>query len=292
MIAALFLLACARGPGPQVATGEGVACAVFRRGELGCFGEDLALQDTPRGKYRQVSVGEATACALSDGGNIRCWGESFDITTAVPSGFFLAIALGKDHVCALEGDGTVLCWGNDSWGETEAPPLSYLAVAAGGDTSCAILQNQSLTCWGGTDQNLTTPPEGRFSTLAMSSSQGCAIDNEGALQCWPTPATAYSGLITEEIAEVSVGPGAVCTRTAEGRASCATASGPSAELVPPTQTFTSVAAGDGFACGFVDGKDLVCWGDDDAFAGQTKPYEPRDKDGGPDWQDTGDLGEN
>jgi len=215
----------------------------------------------------------SNTCAVA-GGTLYCWGLLADGSTAtipmrVPdsaAGIFRAVSGGAGARCATETAGTVVCWGSNDRGELAqgdrvsrttptrvALPGSTHAVAGRFDSFCTRLDDGRLECWGQNDEGQMgqSDPEGSSDALEpvrvematdwtdVDTGQGhtCGIRGSGALYCW--------GRNTD--GELGQGTGAsIQIRTPT--------------LVPGTQDWTSVVAGQNHTCGLRSPGRLYCFG--------------------------------
>lgn len=168
-----------------VATGSAHTCAVDRRGDVHCFGDNAAGQcvrdkrkriDTPvkvggLHQVKAVALGERHSCALQSNGSVSCWGDlpgrgdSSPTTVAGLSGI-VELTAGARHTCARAASGRAWCWGENlrgqigdgtGAGQLDEPVLSprpvarltdAVALAGGGTFGCAVRRDGKVSCWG------------------------------------------------------------------------------------------------------------------------------------------------
>ncbi|HEY0841152.1 MAG TPA: hypothetical protein VGD74_13270, partial [Vulgatibacter sp.] len=170
---------------------------------------------------------------------------------------YSALAMGWSTTCGLQTDGTAACWGGN------LPPLipaneSFSKLAIGGDHACGLRASDGkMLCFGGNDDGQAPPgPSAEpYLDVAAGYSHTCYIDGAGGLWCigrfgrgpiWsPGPYVA-----------VAAGSDQTCAALAAGGIDCWNQSG-----TRPTGTFSSVTAGDRFACALRDDGKRLCWGD-------------------------------
>jgi hypothetical protein len=131
----------------DLAGNGGAFCALFRSGQVRCWGSDSAMTGTSSASTEvgppitglndavDLSVGNRAACAVRANGGVVCWGSALpgggSSSTAVPiSGIANAKQVSVDiTACARISDGTVFCWGDDSRGQFGTGAVSQTASA-------------------------------------------------------------------------------------------------------------------------------------------------------------------
>lgn len=264
-------------------------CGVDNTRTVSCWGGIVdVVYPIPGVQFSDVVVGDRHRCALATSGTVYCWGDSqlsglsdadtsihncssdpinpyYCVSNPTPiasSERFTAIAAGSYHTCALATGGQVFCWGAGSSGQLgRGPDVDFSQLPA------AIESTQ------------------RFRKLAAALERSCGINTSNELMCW---GTGYAGSFGDGEASTShfepvmiampggvavkaigLGSGASCSLGASGLAYCwgggaagiGTGTGNSTPLpVLGRLEYTSIAAGEDFACGIAsDG--AWCWGD-------------------------------
>jgi alpha-tubulin suppressor-like RCC1 family protein len=239
----------------------------------------------------RVSVGATAACAITSQQDVKCWGQgaagqlgenyltgSADpvLIAGLPPEAAETIAVGLDSVCAGTND-AVWCWGDAEQGElgngtsglagtsagqsnspVKVKELSGnpISLCIGDDTPCAVTADGGVECWGFTGENARVPVavmndlEGMTGAVAVSVGSGLPFDEfacgiitttdvlHSTVQCWGSNLQEQLGNNSTEILS----------------------SVPVTTLSPQLQAAaSSVAAGQGFACGVGEGI-AQCWG--------------------------------
>ncbi|MEL6759699.1 MAG: hypothetical protein AAFP04_04780 [Myxococcota bacterium] len=166
----------------QVRTGAAHVCALLRKGEVHCWGDNTGCQ-LGRGRWDRsdpsevIELNDVTSiiarnnysCAQDRSGQNWCWGDAPSVLDNSPfawswSGHFnnrprrvarlpeSADERPASHHCELEG-GRVRCTGANDFGQIggspEVPlPRRATQVAVGMHHSCALLDNGRVWCWG------------------------------------------------------------------------------------------------------------------------------------------------
>lgn len=221
--------------------------------DLDCDG----IADVFAGPWVSVSVGRGYACGLREDGGASCWGDRPRGMGPAPDLVFDSLHLGDAHGCGVGEDG-VVCWGDDSLAQAEAPD-DLVAVDAGVLRSCGIDAGGKGLCWGlGSGEVPGEPVAIRVAdTPSLLAVWTCTLDRVGALRCWTQDG---AGTLTVDDpgpwSLFDVDAGAACALDAEGRPTCWGLE------APDVDGLTSVAVGDGYACGTgVAG--VRCWGEVD-----------------------------
>jgi len=200
--------------------------------------------------YGQISV---VACKWAESGH------SVPVLTQMTSG--------ASHSCAILDDGSVSCWGDNSNGqlgdgsrspslepEKSSMPLGRRAVeiSAGSYHTCTMFDDGSVRCWGsnefgqlgdGTTVERTAPVQVDLgqgkSALGISSggSHTCAVLNDRSVKCWGQNSNGQlgDGTTTDRSAPVNAGM--------DG------------------EDVLSVSAGSYHTCAIMEGRSVMCWGD-------------------------------
>ncbi len=139
----------------QLAAGQGHTCALFRAGNVRCWGlgqfgqlgygntEPIGDDEHPTvagdvdvgGKVAHLSAGSAFTCAVLRDSGVRCWGRGregqlgYGNTSDVGDnetpasvgnidlgGAAVQVSAGSEHACAVLEDGRLRCWGNGANG--------------------------------------------------------------------------------------------------------------------------------------------------------------------------------
>jgi alpha-tubulin suppressor-like RCC1 family protein len=248
-------------------------CAIRQRGEVWCWGLDVA---DPRRQDGSPPVRVA------------------GVTGAVE------LAAGDNHVCARRRDGRVWCWGSNRAGELGhdqqgdfGPRLlerveGAQALAAGRMRSCALDSRGNVTCWGialpgaeGSDDSSrpqTIAGLAGASALAIGAGHVCALRRDGSVWCWQDRGRgrAKGGRVPglADVVAIVAGEAHTCALRRNGSVVCwgyngkgqlgngtvvnARAGTPVAGL----GKVTALSAGMGHTCAVAQGK-LACFGDNE-----------------------------
>jgi alpha-tubulin suppressor-like RCC1 family protein len=222
----------------QVSAGNSLACAILRRGQVACWGDDL-----------DGELGIGTLKGLETCGQFPCSPTPVTVKEATGA---TEVSAASGFACALLVSKSVACWGHDVLGElgdgnqpsietcsvkslpwsvpcSTSPTLvsglnSPIQVTAGGDHACALLSNQHIECWGLNDHGQLG--DGTSSGPSRCSYNGrdlLLLDNvsrgysKGTYACSRTPVRVRG--ISNAI-EVSAGSDFTCAVLATGGAEC------------------------------------------------------------------------
>jgi alpha-tubulin suppressor-like RCC1 family protein len=237
-------------------------------------------------KFRSIAAGSGTTCAVTIAGVGKCWGDLLGpiqrtggreislapatvlIQPAGDSTWDSFARPGVTSACGIAGQRAV-CWGENIRGQLglapqatdPQPPMAVggdfaaTAVVTGSYFGCALDTAGLALCWGGTDG---VGPDGMCSAATI-------------VACSEKPSP-VGGAYT--FTSVSSGPGHLCgvlsdrpeTRCWGGDVDYAVGVGspPYAVSLPYVVTgfhpFTSVSAGEQFACGLTTDRNVWCWG--------------------------------
>lgn len=238
----------------------------------------------PPGSFRAVSGGYYFTCGLSPTGGAFCWGEGAfgklgtgsDAPRAVPTAVeglaeveVTGMDAGDNHACAVTAVGDVWCWGDNTVGQlgdgsntSSSVPVKavrpagvvFVDVGTGALHTCARTEAGGVYCWG--DNSLGQVGNG---------------DASGASSSIPVE---VAGLAGTAFAELAVGGGHSCARTAAGATWCwgynelgSAGTGtfdPIVAVPTPVQggvAFASLGLGYMHSCGVTTGGTVHCWGD-------------------------------
>jgi alpha-tubulin suppressor-like RCC1 family protein len=215
-----------------LSTGDESSCAVASNGALVCWGAMAnSLAPIPIAGLTSgvtgVSVsnlGSRSACAITAAADVVCWGDiagggsGVDPTThaAAPVqvadlSHVTAISVADYTACAIIAGGGVVCWGANDKGalgdnsttesivpvQVQGLTSGVTAVSVGEASACAITAGGGVKCWG----------FGAFGQLGNGSREDSMV---------PVQVTG----LTNGIRDVSVGSGAACAVTNDGRVMC------------------------------------------------------------------------
>ena len=240
--------------------------------------------------FTSISAGALHTCGIASG-NTWCWGER-DLGTAAYQTFaapqtvagssgIITISAGHSLTCGTRGDGRALCWGVNMAGEvgtgtlgpswTPTPvntPQSLASISVssvrnwGPSHACALTADGVAYCWGdnylGQLGNGTTTASrvpvavagGHvFDAISVGGQFTCAIARGGDAYCW---GMAGDGQLGDDPRNAGN-----CAAPGSGASlGCSTIP----RRVSGGTRFTTVAAGNGFACALdTDGR-AYCWG--------------------------------
>ncbi|MBI2379068.1 MAG: hypothetical protein HYV07_34050 [Deltaproteobacteria bacterium] len=230
----------------------------------------------------QISAGELSACAVYREGELRCWGSNryhklgLDLaddylTVAAPAPVELAgakrVSIGSEHACAIAGaNDSVWCWGENqdgqlatgSMGKRQKPEearglTGVVELESGALHSCARFADGSVSCWG----------------YNSSGQVGGDVDQ---LRWWvPEPVASVA-----DVVELAVGAAHTCVLTRRGTVECFGANavgqlgdgGRSARFTPAPvlglDDAEAISAGANHTCALRGGGKVSCWGLDAA----------------------------
>lgn len=159
---------------------------------------------------------------------------------------FIDVAAGFAHACALAESGEVYCWGAKSYHESCSCEDDYLAepvkmalptgvrfvqlAGSHGVTTCGLTANGEAYCWvPGMYEPTRYDRKPGFGVIAVGLYHACGISTKGTIDCWkPLPETEPYGHRNgprRKYSAIGMSVDAICAITA-------------------------------------DGKDLLCWGDE------------------------------
>lgn len=274
-----------------LATGQNHSCGITTGGIAQCWGDnDLdqlgdgsgADQNEPVAvntsvRFFAIAAGENHTCGISRNGATYCWGDNSEgqmgnnsqIGSPVPlrvagNQTFVQVSAGSEYTCGLDVGGMVWCWGSNGVGELGdgtgvkklvptrvVSPKRFVMVDAGTNHACALSTIGEAFCWGNNEHGGT----GNFGDEA---------------QLIPVPAAAGHTFVG-----INAGFQHSCAVTEEQTAFCwglnnsgqlgtgATVGGVLARQVVDTTFFlpwVSVAGGEGYSCGLINGGEAYCWG--------------------------------
>lgn len=152
-------------------------CAIGDKGEALCwYSSDLdALLPAPVDEFIDVATGDGVTCALTAFGKVRCWnyeGLERDYHFVREAARYHVVQLASSHtsvhdeVCALTDQGRAICGDFGSPDNRNLPPGEALVELAVGDRhACGIRPDDTVLCWRcSADETecslITTPPAG------------------------------------------------------------------------------------------------------------------------------------
>jgi alpha-tubulin suppressor-like RCC1 family protein len=269
-------------PWLQVSVGSSYACAVSTTGAVKCWGNNstgqLGIRRDPSNKasftrtasntvWTTLAHGLNHTCGIAPDSTLWCWGQN-----------------DKGQL----GDGTLL--DNDVGGQV-GTDIDWKDVMAGDKFTCGLKMDQSLWCWGtlGGLAAATTPtlvatdkPVRALTTSSSSAPYACVISDDASLYCWGKGANYVLGNNSASDAamptatvgafsflSVARGTKFACGIRADDHSLfCWGGTGSWLHDIKVPSLFdstvwTSVSAGDRFACGTKSDLSLWCWGNDD-----------------------------
>jgi alpha-tubulin suppressor-like RCC1 family protein len=145
---------------------------------------------------------------LADAGDLTA-DQASSITLAFECLMPVAITAGETHTCVLMSDNSVWCWGSNESGQlgtgtTESSPLPVRvalkakSIDAGGGNTCAVAMTGEPWCWG----------KNEWGQLGIGSTD---VSLSPARVSWP---------VSDAVAQINVGWGLACARTASGQTWC------------------------------------------------------------------------
>lgn len=282
----------------------------------------------PGGSLTEIDLGDLLSCAVNRRGDAFCWGNDlsgqlgdgtdglpFKTTpVAVSGGFrYRSISAGGHHVCGVAAHGAVLCWGAGTSGQlgngvladVDVPgpvssAMTWQSVSAGESHTCGIAAGGAALCWGeGSDgqrgdgtntANVATPVAVAgaliFSTVSAGVFHTCGVTTSNQGYCWGRGANGQLGdgnaapsnvpvLVAGGLsfASITVGVAHSCGMTTGGQAYCwgnglegelGTGNQPAIQPTPvPVSgalTFDELASGHNHVCGLDRRGSAFCWG--------------------------------
>lgn len=231
----------------RLATGAEHTCAIWKQGDVYCWGDDgygqLGLGGTngatkPKrvslsGTPVEIDAGEYLTCARRTNGTISCWGHndegqvgngrtnsSGESTPNRVQQISNAddICAESKHACAVDTSGSVYCWGQNSKGQLGADPNPFPRSTSPMKVP-GIADARRVTC---------------------GEEFVCALRSGGDVSCW-----GYNN-------KGQLGDGSTTNR-----------SQPVAPQVPNSVQFVDLAGGVEHACGLDQSGRLWCWGNDE-----------------------------
>lgn len=194
----------------DLATSDSHACAITRRGELGCWGfngsgqigigradgdaHPVPLVVPGLSSVAGVDVDSGRTCAVSRQRGkdvVSCWGDNSygalgdgstqarSKPTVVAGAKGMAVAVGSVHGCALDGVGLVRCWGSNVAGQLGVPAPICPWQPTGLGTFGA---QKDIPCLPKPGPAVTKLPKLR--KLVAGSMMSCGIAHDGRATCW------------------------------------------------------------------------------------------------------------
>jgi alpha-tubulin suppressor-like RCC1 family protein len=280
VVATLGIAGCDRGGGDvvQIASGGDFSCALTRRGEVWCWGDDqraLGGRDlsqlpppqrtTPR-KVPQIvdavsiDVAASWACAVRKGGQLACFWERDFKPIDVPGVEGAAhVSLAKLHGVVDKLDGTALTFVRPDQGDATAKPIAGLTgakrVFTGDVHGCALMKDGTVKCWGSPTSGATAdaePAPGNtprtlkslrdVKVLSVGRGLNCAVDAAKTVRCWGDNSFGQTGQPGTGLGGAPLGkPTPVAAVTGA----------------------VDVDAGVYHACAVLEGGAVTCWGSDE-----------------------------
>ncbi|MCB9796829.1 MAG: hypothetical protein H6741_29360 [Alphaproteobacteria bacterium] len=238
------------------------SCGVREDGRLLCWGDDRSGGTCPPDGLYSAAAVSSGGCAIERGGAVVCWGDN---GPEAPSGTFTSIDGGTRFYCGVDDEGRARCWG---WEDAVEPPdrTDFVQVSGGTDHACGLLTDGSVTCWGSNRHDQTRTPRGNnFTKVCAGEYFSCALAQDGSVDCW---GSYYSGANYDPgqdpegtYRDVSCFWAVRCLVDDEGAADCGYYSN-------NEFSYIEVQTGFGHACGWTEGGDVHCWGDNSS--GQTE----------------------
>lgn len=180
--------AFASGGWREVATGDGIVCAVGEAG-VSCW-EEGEPTDTPRldGDFESVVVNEELVCGVSSAQAVSCSrradGEILELGAAVQ-----VAPLGGGAVCLLTSDGKIGCYDEDG-GRLSLPDQpdgtfrKIAGSASGVGWACALDEAGAVACFGSSALTAAAPTGSGYLDLAVGASIACVASGDGVTTCW------------------------------------------------------------------------------------------------------------
>jgi alpha-tubulin suppressor-like RCC1 family protein len=174
--------------------------------------------------FGQISASATATCGITLAGSVRCWGvDDEEDELEAPDGEFASVSTGYSHACGIRLDGTVTCWGGRYSGDTDSP-WEVVQISTG-----QSYENPAKLCE-------------LYSTGAISCRGDCGGDAcETPDGDWSAFQLGYSGGCAVG------GAGVACWEAGADD--------------EPSESFSGLTVGDGWACGLQDAGDAIrCWG--------------------------------
>jgi alpha-tubulin suppressor-like RCC1 family protein len=276
----------------KLTVGAAHSCGLTAAGELYCWGSNFwgelgdgsavsrstPVRAAPGLTFTQAVAGSSLTCGLTAAGEVYCWGfklgsNSFTIWSVekVSAGItFRSLYAGGSTVCGVDDSSVARCMGGVydltgvaggpgfHWAPQQAPFPSATSVASNILSTCALDGAGKAFCWGdnsfATLGNGTTDPVSGvatvvgghvFSSLVAGYDFFCGMPTTtGPIYCWGN----NNGLIAP---------------IANQNFKIAT---PTAQSLPASISFTTLAAGIAHMCGITTTASVQCWGSN--YSGQ------------------------
>ena len=249
---------------PTVSTRMQFACGTDRKGRPTCWGEPVAIGDTPT---VQIALGRKHGCALRTTGQADCWGSARTHNQSLAQRRFTALASTLETTCGIATDGTIDCWGD----ELAAPPAGqrFTSISGGAHHFCAITTEGEAVCWGDNSEAQATPKPGPFTAVSAGHFHTCGIQKDSTVTCWGRNHEGQSTAPSTRFRQLSSGWAHTCGINQRGRLECwgcnskssAVALVPTDACRPPPGQFVALSSGDLWkSCAISAEGQSQCWG--------------------------------
>lgn len=184
--------------------------------------------------------------------------EPSEPVVAWPPPFQRRLAVGTQQGCVIRQNGSLLCWGEP------VPSLPSLEVVPAGSfphlsvelvTACAVSDRYEIVCWGDTEANSQPAPVGTFVMVDVGVRVSCGLLPDGSAFCWGQDAAAVQ-LPNETYLSVGAGRGFACGLTNQYALHCSSG----IDAPPSDGPFLALSVSEGHACALRADRTLACWG--------------------------------
>ena len=280
-----------------LSVGENHNCALREDGRALCWGEHQSGQLLAPGDERfvAISAGKNHSCGLREDGAALCWGRwshQGPAATSLLDQRFVAISSGGEHTCGLRENGMAICWSQAPSGDTKRWPIlsdTFIAVFSLGSGSCGIRADGAAVCWDigidSVNQSIGWTKEyglvHQYKEFGLNEERGlasvsrggqCSLKISGELSCPERkPDVANPDVLSDERLKYMGGSwdrdtrGFICGVRPDGSAVCWILGQRSEQdwnipMIPASQKFLDIGAGEDHACGLLADGSIKCWG--------------------------------
>lgn len=183
--------------------------------------------------------------------------------SAVVSPEGLALCVGRRHACGLSTTGRLSCWGDGTEDQLMlSDALRYKSLACGDFHTCAIDMAGALHCQGRNTDGQRAPTGGSFVQVTAGDRHTCALAADGRVSCWGRNDQQQLMVpATEQFRAITAGDSFTCgIRSSDARVVCWGSNATGRATPPAQERFVTIDAGPDYACGITEAGTVVCWG--------------------------------